>query len=157
MASPHLSGDLTLPWQLVLFATNPGYLLGIGETEWTINGRYTGVTELELTDDGKKQVLGSGRQLVGPGKLVDPAKVAKVFVSPRVRAQTTFQLLFGEGDECIITSEKVTVTEDIAEWGYGDYEGMLTPAIMELRKKNGLDKDGPWDIWRDGCEGEGGE
>lgn len=51
----------------------------------------------------------------------------------------------------------VSVTEDIAEWGYGDYEGLLTSEIRSLRKDRGLDKERPWDIWVDGCEGSTGE
>jgi len=124
-----------------------------GETEWTINGRYTGVTELDLTANGVQQVLGSGKRLVGPGKLIDPARITRVFVSPRKRAQTTFGLLFGQGDECMINSNRVTITEEIAEWGYGEYEGLLTPEIVARRAANGMDKEKPWDIWRDGCEG----
>ncbi len=92
-------------------------------------------------------------QASGGFQQVNPAKVTRVFVSPRKRVQTTFQLLFGKGDESTIDSSKVTVTEEIAEWDYGDYEGLLTPEIMARRKAKGLDPDKPWDIWRDGCEG----
>lgn len=49
------------------------------------------------------------------------------------------------------------VTDDLAEWGYGDYEGLHTHEIRELRKTRGLDQAQPWDIWRDGTEGEGSE
>jgi broad specificity phosphatase PhoE len=52
---------------------------------------------------------------------------------------------------------EITTTEDIAEWGYGDYEGLYTQEIRELRKKRGLDQKQPWDIWRDGTEGPGSE
>lgn len=48
---------------------------------------------------------------------------------------------------------KVTYTEDIAEWDYGNYEGLKTGEIKELRKQKGLDKEREWNIWRDGCEG----
>ena len=124
-----------------------------GETEWTKNGRYTGITELELTENGVKQVLGSGKILVGPGKLIDPTKLTHVFVSPRKRAQTTFELLFGgAGKEALFKERKVTTTEELAEWDYGKYEGLVTKEIRARRKEQGLDKDRPWDIWRDGCE-----
>jgi broad specificity phosphatase PhoE len=33
---------------------------------------------------------------VGSGKLIDPERVVKVYVSPRKRAQQTFTLLFGD-------------------------------------------------------------
>ncbi|GAB1311843.1 hypothetical protein MFIFM68171_02053 [Madurella fahalii] len=135
-------------------ATTPRvFLARHGETEWTINGRYTGVTELDLTANGVQQVLGSGKRLVGPGKLINPTNVARVFVSPRKRTQTTFGLLFGQGEECIIDKSKITITEEIAEWGYGEYEGLITPEIVARRAARGLDKNTPWDIWRDGCEG----
>lgn len=129
------------------------YLARHGETEWTKNGRYTGVTELELTENGVRQVLGSGKIIVGPGKLIDPAKLAHVFISPRKRAQTTFDLLFnGAGKEILQKENKVSTTEELAEWDYGKYEGLLTKEIRARRKEQGLDKNRPWDIWRDGCE-----
>jgi probable phosphoglycerate mutase len=48
---------------------------------------------------------------------------------------------------------KYTNTEDIAEWNYGEYEGLRNDEIRVLRKKRGHDKERKWDIWRDGCEG----
>jgi len=44
----------------------------------------------------------------------------------------------------------VQITEDIREWDYGDYEGLTSPQIRELREKEGK---GGWDIWADGCPG----
>lgn len=124
-----------------------------GETEWSKNGRHTGITELELTEYGVQQVLGTGKVLIGPGKLIDPIKLAHVFISPRKRAQTTFDLLFdGVGKEALVKDEKVTTTEELAEWDYGKYEGLFTKEIRARRKDQGLDQDKPWDIWRDGCE-----
>lgn len=124
-----------------------------GETEWTKNGRYTGITELELTENGVEQVLGTGKILVGPGRLIDPANLAHVFISPRKRAQATFDLLFGdEGKVPLMQEGKVSTTDELAEWDYGKYEGLLTKEIRERRESQGLDKDKPWDIWRDGCE-----
>lgn len=46
------------------------------------------------------------------------------------------------------------ITEDIREWDYGDYEGITSPQIRELRKKQGIGgPNGEWDIWREGCPG----
>jgi broad specificity phosphatase PhoE len=125
--------------------------LNLGETEWTKNGRYTGSTELELTADGVKQVEGTASHLVGSAKLIDPTRVVKVFVSPRKRAQQTFHLLFGTSD-LRMDNEKVKLEEDITEWDHGMYEGWLGSEIRASRKERGLDIDGEWSIWRDGCE-----
>ena len=46
---------------------------------------------------------------------------------------------------------KVTFTEDIAEWNYGEYEGLKEMAIRQLRTTKGLDGE-EWSIWIDGCE-----
>lgn len=48
------------------------------------------------------------------------------------------------------TEAKIQVTEDIREWDYGDYEGLTSKHIGEMRKEKG---DSVWDIWRDGCPG----
>lgn len=155
MLVPHVYISLAMviiinPQQLVYYMTDS---LTKGETEWTINGRYTGITELELTENGIKQVLETGKILIGPGKLVDPLRLAHAFISPRKRAQTTFDLLFdGAGKEALLKDEKVTTTEELAEWDYGKYEGLVTKEIRARRKKQGLDQEKPWDIWRDGCE-----
>lgn len=96
-----------------------------------------------------QQVTGTARQLVGPGKLIDPVRIAKVWVSPRKRTQQTFQLLFSAAGP---DAEKVTFTEDIAEWDYGIYEGLRSSEIKSLRMEKGLDESRDWNIWRDGCE-----
>ncbi len=91
---------------------------------------------------------------MGAGKLLDPSRLAHIFISPRRRARRTFELLllspsFGAAD----WKESVAYTEDIAEWDYGDYEGLKSGEIRKLRKERGLDREREWDIWRDGCEG----
>ncbi|OJI99487.1 hypothetical protein ASPVEDRAFT_123832 [Aspergillus versicolor CBS 583.65] len=137
-----------------LDATTPRvFIARHGETEWTKNGRYTGITELELTADGVKQVTGTARQLVGPGRLIDPARIAKVWVSPRRRTQQTFQLLLSAGGDSGLEEDKVTLTEDIAEWDYGIYEGLQAGEIRSLRRERRLDESRDWHIWSDGCEG----
>ncbi|KAI4671319.1 uncharacterized protein J4E88_009353 [Alternaria novae-zelandiae] len=131
------------------------FLARHGETEWTKNGRYTGITDIELTPYGLEQVTATATLLVGHGKLIDPAQVHRIYVSPRKRAQQTFQCLFNSSEEHFslsIDDEKVSVTEDIAEWDYGAYEGLKVEEIRDLRKGKGLDQTCTWNIWRDGCE-----
>ena len=129
-----------------------------GETEWAKNGRFTGISEIPLTEHGRAQVAATAKMLVGPGKLIDKAKLSRIFISPRVRAQSTFEELFGKASQVALKEAgKVETTDKLAEWGYGDYEGLKEFEIRNLRKERGLDKETPWDIWRDGFDGEGGE
>ncbi|OTA57657.1 phosphoglycerate mutase [Hypoxylon sp. EC38] len=118
-----------------------------------LNGRYTGITDLGLTAAGVRQVAATASHLVGPKKLLDPTRLARVWVSPRKRARQTFELLFGSNSEMTIDRDKIIITEDIAEWDYGDYEGLVVSEIKAGRKKRGLDQGKEWDIWRNGCEG----
>ncbi|KAH6630072.1 histidine phosphatase superfamily [Chaetomium sp. MPI-SDFR-AT-0129] len=145
-------------------ATPRVFIVRHGETEWSLNGRHTGSTDIPLTATGEKRVLATGKALVGNDRLIAPSKLAHIYVSPRRRAQRTLELLnvatkdqlpwqahgetFCEGQQCEV---KVEITEDIREWDYGDYEGITTHQIKELRKQQGLDPN--WDIWRDGCPG----
>ena len=134
-----------------------------GETEWAKSGRQTGKSDIPLTPKGVEQVASTASHLVGAGKLLDPAKVVRVFVSPRRRAMQTFeQLCAGSTSpgtttmattDAVFAPEMVTVTEDIAEWDYGDYEGITEGETRVLRKERGLDVERKWDVWRDGCEG----
>jgi probable phosphoglycerate mutase len=87
-----------------------------GETEWTINSHCTSNAEIPLTKNGISQVGGTGEVLVGPGKLIDPAKLAHVFTSPRQRAVVTLDMLLGPAHKERLEREgRVTVTEDITE------------------------------------------
>ncbi|KAK4102781.1 phosphoglycerate mutase-like protein [Parathielavia hyrcaniae] len=141
------------------------FIVRHGETEWSLNGRHTGSTDIPLTAAGEKRVVATGKAMVGNDRLIAPAKLAHIYVSPRLRAQRTLELLnvvnrdqlpweaHGEpfcegGRKC---EAKIEVTEDIREWDYGDYEGITSPQIRELRKQQGLGSN--WDIWRDGCPG----
>ncbi|GAD91639.1 phosphoglycerate mutase family protein [Paecilomyces variotii No. 5] len=140
------------------------FIIRHGETEWSLNGRHTGTTELPLTENGEKRIKATGKALVGDDRLIVPKKLAHVYVSPRHRAQRTLELLeIGckerlpwlqsrkpENVEPIRTSANVEITDAIREWDYGDYEGLTSKQIRELREKNG---EKPWDIWRDGCPG----
>ena len=90
--------------------------------------------------------------IIGTGKLIDPSKLARLWVSPRRRAYSTYKLLFE--DNLKTTDISLDLHCDrLAEWDYGAYEGMLPNEIRERRKGQGLDQDRPWDIWTDGCEG----
>lgn len=138
------------------------FIVRHGETEWSLNGRHTGRTDIPLTANGEKRVQATGRALVGEDRLIVPSQLAHIYVSPRQRAQRTFELLglgckdelpWNKHGEPAADPERkcdacVEVTEDIREWDYGDYEGITSTEIREIRAKQGLSPD--WDIWRDG-------
>jgi broad specificity phosphatase PhoE len=104
-----------------------------------------------LTANGEAQVSNSARVIVGPGKIIDPSKIARLFISPRTRAQRTYEILFDDAARKQLVGKGET-TEDIREWEYGAYEGLLTAEIRSARKEKGLDQERSWNIWTDGCE-----
>lgn len=90
------------------------------------------------------------------------------YVSPRKRAQRTFELLnLGLPDSSLPWKRHgdapnhrdglshcealVEINEDVREWDYGDYEGVTSPDIRKQRNAEGYK--GYWDIWKDGCPG----
>lgn len=112
-----------------------------GETEWSLNGRHTGTSDIPLTARGQEQIKSKAQSLVGEGKLIDTVNLCTVFVSPRQRAHKTFHLLFDHLPEL----PSHIITESVREWDYGEYEGLL-PSEIKAKKAD-------WTIWRDGCPG----
>lgn len=109
------------------------YLLRHGETEWSRTGRHTGRTDLPLTPTGERRAGDAGRTLGAMRGAEPPALVA---ASPRTRALRTAELAgLSVG----------TVTEDLAEWDYGEYEGLSTPQIRERVPG--------WTVWTHPCPG----
>ncbi|ETI24260.1 hypothetical protein G647_03629 [Cladophialophora carrionii CBS 160.54] len=142
-----------------VFSTHTSHFF-LGETEWSRNGRYTGISDIPLLPEGEEKVRQTASVVFGGGRLIDPSKLTSIICSPRKRARRTLEILLEQIQDAVTKEtleRKTNVTEEIAEWGYGDYEGLYTRQIQELRKSRGLDKERAWDIWRDGCEGSGGE
>jgi broad specificity phosphatase PhoE len=99
-----------------------------GETEWSASGRHTGLTDVPLNDDGRRQAVDAGERLVG-------ARFTLVLTSPAERAVETCRLS-GYSDGAV-------VEPDAHEWDYGEYEGLTSEEIRERRPG--------WWMWRDGC------
>lgn len=131
------------------------FLLRHGETSWSLIGRYTGITDLPLLPSGASRILSSAHIIYGPGKLISPSSLLKVFISPRLRAQQTWEIYQSTLSPPIDLPTETT--DRIAEWTYGPYEGLFTSEIRALRKSEGLDTARPWDIWRDGTPEESPE
>lgn len=105
------------------------WLVRHGETEWSLNGRHTGRSDIPLTENGERQAVAL------TGMLHDVAPV-RVLSSPRQRALETARLAGIDVDE---------VTEDLAEWDYGDYEGRTSEDIQRSVPE--------WTVFTHGCPG----
>jgi broad specificity phosphatase PhoE len=106
------------------------HLIRHGETAWSLSGRHTGRTDVPLTDRGEQ----NARRWAEPLRAVT---FTHVFTSPRLRARRTCELA-GLG-------AVAEIEPDLAEWDYGEYEGLRSEEI--LRSRPG------WNIFRDGCPG----
>ncbi len=91
------------------------WLVRHGQTEWSKSGQHTGRTDIALTARGEDEA-----RALAP--LLADVRPALVLTSPRQRALRTAELAGLHIDER---------TEDLAEWDYGDYEGMTTAQITE--------------------------
>ncbi|NCF85979.1 MAG: histidine phosphatase family protein [Verrucomicrobiaceae bacterium] len=106
-----------------------------GETEWTFTGQHTGLTDIPLTALGEDEVREWGQRLVN-------IPFDHVLTSPRQRARRTCELVGLCND--------AETEADLAEWDYGDYEGMRS---VDIRKEQP-----GWNVFRDGCpDGESPE
>jgi broad specificity phosphatase PhoE len=106
-------------------------LLRHGETEWSISGQHTGSTEIDLTENGRTQAKLAGGVLNGLN-LDNPVVIS----SPRHRARVTAELAGLTVDE---------ISPLLAEWDYGEYEGVTTKTIRETVPD--------WLVWTHGCPG----
>lgn len=110
-------------------STHPGgaatlVIVRHGETEWSASGRHTGRTDLPLSARGVREAEALASRLAGWNPVL-------VLASPRTRARATAELAgFGS----------VEIDENLAEWDYGDDEGLTSAQICA--------RDPGWTIWR---------
>jgi probable phosphoglycerate mutase len=102
------------------------WLIRHGETEWSRDGRHTGTTDIPLTPRGEEEA-----RALAP--LLSTLRPALVLCSPRERAERTAELAGLNID---------AIDPDLAEWDYGDYEGLTSEQIHQT--------DPDWTIFADG-------
>ena len=106
------------------------YLIRHGETEWSKTGKHTGRSDIPLTDAGR-----ANAEKLRPALAALDFKL--VLVSPLRRARQTCDLA-GFGGAAVVDA-------DLAEWDYGEYEGLTTRQIHE--------RDATWNVFDDGAPG----
>ena len=106
------------------------YLARHGETEWSLSGQHTGITDIPLTENGRNLA-----KRLAP--VLATERFALVLTSPLERARKTCELA-GLGAHAVID-------RDLMEWNYGEYEG-LTPKQIDAQAPG-------WMLFTDGCPG----
>jgi broad specificity phosphatase PhoE len=112
-------------------------LLRHGETEWSKTGQHTSFTDLPLTRHGRSLIENTSSTLLGPGLPIDPKRLRKIYVSPRLRAQETLGLLslnvksgnVSNREDAAGAQIEVQTTDLLTEMNYGSYEGLKTKEI----------------------------
>ena len=101
-----------------------------GETEWSLAGRHTGRTDIDLTPRGTEDARRLGERL-------RDLTFSAIFTSPSKRAVRTCAEAGFAG--------RAVPDSDLAEWDYGRYEGLRTAEIRTERPS--------WNLFHDGCPG----
>ena len=105
------------------------FLVRHGETEWTVNGRHTGKTDIPLTPHGEEEAASLRPKLAGIG-------FTAVFASQLQRAQRTAELA---------GIPKFEITPLLNEVDYGEFDGRTSADIHAERPG--------WELYRDGSPG----
>ena len=106
------------------------YVIRHGETEWSVSGQHTGITDVPLTPNGRAMA----RMLA---HALREMEFEVVLSSPLRRALETCEIA-GLG-------KRVVLEPDLVEWNYGVYEGRTPQQIRQ--------QDPDWLLFRDGAPG----
>ena len=94
------------------------YLIRHGETAWNEEGRCQGVTDIPLTDKGRRQAR-------AVAKALEHIPICRLLTSPLLRARDTAALIAQPHTlslECY---------DELKEWDQGSLEGLTGPELMQ--------------------------
>lgn len=106
------------------------FLVRHGETEWSLDGRHTGITDIPLTEHGRQVA-----RLLRP--ILAKESFTLALTSPLQRARETCRLAGFE--------DVAHIESDMVEWNYGRYEGLTSDQIHATAPD--------WLLFRNGAPG----
>lgn len=120
------------------FMNNSIVLIRHGESEWNDQGRFTGLSDVGLTELGKKQADQAGDKLLNDGTKFDIA-----FTSNLIRAQHTLDIILKKIDQ---TNIETINHANINERDFGDLTGQYHSDAHQKYGKTQIDQ------WRNSFE-----
>ncbi len=106
------------------------FLVRHGQTQWSLSGQHTGRTDIPLTAKGEAEARTLHERL----RVI---VFKQVFSSPLQRARQTATLA--------ALTTPAEIQPDLAEWNYGEYEGLRSAEIRAMKPN--------WNLYKDGCPG----
>jgi len=101
------------------------YLVRHGESEANIQNRFSGITDVELSDKGRVQAETAGNNL-------KPYKIDYVYASPLKRARETAEIICGVNN---IDINKIITENSLIEVNFGLFENMTWEEIRESHRE----------------------
>jgi broad specificity phosphatase PhoE/ribonuclease HI len=117
--SAPLDANRSTGWSAPTGDPTTTFLLRHGQTEHSIERRFSGRGDLPLTDTGQAQAKSAAAWLAGRGSY------AAVVSSPLRRARETAQAVTAA------TGAPLTVDDDLTECDFGDWEGLTFAEVAE--------------------------
>lgn len=92
-------------------------LLRHGESQWNLENRFTGLTDVDLSENGVKEAVDAGKRIAQAGIQFD-----QVFTSTLKRAYRTAKITLENCEQTSLLSDMIR-HDDLRERDYGDLVG----------------------------------